>query len=152
MALQLGVRLAVLAATGCGTCANLADHSKIYGGAQLDSTSILHAYKELTHPQEPAELTPKRNVAAALGSCMDLPFSVIADTFTLPVTCYHSWKDRNKQGDTTIAAETNSIVTAATPPMAHDAVGTVKRLDGNRANTSDGKVEIVGPLPEPLSE
>jgi uncharacterized protein YceK len=152
MAIQIGVQLAILAATGCGTCANLADHSKIYGGAQLDGTSILHACKELTHPKEPAELTPKRNVAAGLGSCLDLPFSAIADTFTLPITCYHSWKDRNKQGDMSIGAETNGIVTTAAPPMAHDAIGTVKKRDGNRVDTSAAEAELVGPLPEPLSE
>jgi uncharacterized protein YceK len=152
MAVNIGVLLVALAATGCGTCANLADHSRIYGGTQLDSTSLLHACKELSHPNEPGELTPKRDAAAALGSCIDLPFSVMADTFTLPITCYHSWKDRNKQGDTSIGAETNGIVTTAAPPMAHDAIGTVKKLDGNRADTSADKAELVGPLPEPLSE
>jgi uncharacterized protein YceK len=88
--------LALTATSGCGTLVNLGTHDEIYGGTSLDTTSIKHAWKEILNPDDPHELTPQRDAAVILASCADLPLSVFADTFTLPITGYHWVKEQIK--------------------------------------------------------
>jgi uncharacterized protein YceK len=107
---------AVLAAGGCGTVANLKDHEQIYGGTSMDHASLVRAYKEITHPDDPHELTEKQDLAVILGTCVDLPMSAIADTFTLPITCYHWLKDGSKQPEAGSAVL--PMPTSSPPPLA----------------------------------
>jgi len=120
MTVRLVLLGAVVTAGGCGTAANLADHQQIYGGTSIDHACLLHAYNEFTHPHDAHQFTDEQDATVMLMSCADLPISAIADTFTLPITCYHWLKDRNKQpeaGAAAVAVQTNGTSPVASSPV-----------------------------------
>lgn len=114
MTARLLLLAVVLTGSGCGTMANLADRHQVYGGTNIDGTSLLRACNELIHPDGPHELTARRDTAVVVVSCVDLPLSVMADTFTLPITCYRWVKDRNKQPE--VGAAAVEVQTSSAPP------------------------------------
>ncbi|MBI3407122.1 MAG: YceK/YidQ family lipoprotein [Planctomycetes bacterium] len=62
------------ALTGCGTLVNFKDDPKIYGGVQFDA-EMVHTIKT----------DDKMAKSLAAVYAVDLPFSLVADTLTLPV-------------------------------------------------------------------
>lgn len=60
--------------TGCGTLVNFKDDPKIYGGVQFDA--------DMVHTIQTDDRTVK-SLAAIYA--VDMPFSLVADTLTLPV-------------------------------------------------------------------
>jgi uncharacterized protein YceK len=76
---------------GCGTVANLAlsgtppaGPMKVYGGVQRDLDIVHDCTTNPDHPRDNAEAVCF--AAAVTVAAVDLPFSAVADTFTLPVT------------------------------------------------------------------
>ena len=77
--------LALLPGLGCATAFNLSrghDKMMVYGGTQEDvsATAVV-----LWGPKPPSKL-PEVERAFACLCTIDLPFSVVADTITLPIT------------------------------------------------------------------
>jgi uncharacterized protein YceK len=79
--------------SGCGTVLNFQQEEegpKVFGGVLTDAAlgpGLLAAGADnLIHPKEHEKLPP--GTTLALGACAlaDLPFSLVADTLTLPLT------------------------------------------------------------------
>jgi uncharacterized protein YceK len=103
-----------LAVTGCGTITNVASRDRIYGGAQIDGVSVWDASKDIVQRGESPQYTiPQASVMLGF-SCIDLPLSIVGDTFTLPVTvptsCYHWWKESYGQANPATGATTVTTV------------------------------------------
>ena len=76
---------------GCGTVANLtlsgpppAGPMKVYGGVRRDMDIMHDCTTNPDHPRDNAEAVCF--AAAVTVAAVDLPFSVVADTLTLPIT------------------------------------------------------------------
>jgi uncharacterized protein YceK len=129
---------AALSGSGCGTVANLAENQHIYGGTGIDVTSARHAFQELAHPDDPHEYNTTHDESMLLVSCSDLPLSVMADTFTLPVTCYCWLKERLKRPETSAAAVT--VHTSSAPPAASVPLAKNAEASHGAAGSSPGPV------------
>jgi uncharacterized protein YceK len=87
----LGAAVTVLLG-GCGTMANITlsgspsggGSMKMYGGVQRDLDIVHDCTTNPDHPKDNAEAICF--AAAATVAAVDLPFSVVADTLTLPIT------------------------------------------------------------------
>jgi uncharacterized protein YceK len=86
--------VASLAATGCGTMANMPNDPdpqqenvmRVYGGVRCDAEWLQQGVETL-RKGEADEFAIVRRVACLAGICaLDIPLSFIADTLTLPVT------------------------------------------------------------------
>jgi uncharacterized protein YceK len=141
MTARLILLAVAVSGSGCGTVANLADHQQIYGGTSLDVTSALHAYKELSHPDDPHEFSTTHDESMLLASCSDVPLSALADTFTLPITCYYWLKERIKGPDASAGAAAVPKGSPSPPPSAE-----LTARDGSHgADRSPGT--SAGPVP-----
>src|SRR5690242_10542993 len=77
---------------GCGTVANVTLSGppsgggalKVYGGVQRDLDIVRDCTTNPDHPKDNAEAVCF--AAAVTVAAVDMPFSVIADTLTLPIT------------------------------------------------------------------
>ena len=87
---RLLLLLSTLYAAGCGTLGNTigirypSEHLRVYGGVQLD----VEQTQESVAKAKDAKTTNER-VEACVGlfiSTVDMPFSAVADTLTLPFT------------------------------------------------------------------
>ena len=113
--------IAVFAVTGCGTIGNLQDRDKIYGGVRLDGKEAWRAGKELIKPGESPDYTTKQDTAILVYACVDTPLSLIADTFTLPITVTKSvihWvKGPDHPADPQFQPTDAQVITTAEPPL-----------------------------------
>lgn len=118
---------------GCGTFGNLLGHDKIYGGSIIDGGSVVEGCKEVLNTNEGPRLHASEIVVMLTCSCLDLPISIAADTFTLPitvpVTAWHWWK-----GDATPLLQPPAPpqgATAKAPTAVTDPIpGSAKPADG----------------------
>ena len=81
--------LLVSALCGCGTVLNLQGESQVYGGARNDARAGAGCLAQglgLTRAEEHDKFSPQVNLAIGACALVDLPFSALADTLTLPVT------------------------------------------------------------------
>jgi uncharacterized protein YceK len=95
-ALILQACLVVLPALGgCATAGNLTakEGCKVYGGTQVDAALISGKPAPNAALAKYEHVEPPVLVAAACCGLVDLPFSVIADTLTLPITMSRAGKD-----------------------------------------------------------
>jgi uncharacterized protein YceK len=104
MTARLALLSGVLISSGCGSYCNLCGRHQIYGGTEADGAAVVRCSKDIINPDGPHQLSTGKDVTAILVSCVDLPFSAIGDTFTLPITGYRWFKDRNKQPEGAVAA------------------------------------------------
>jgi uncharacterized protein YceK len=81
---------AALATTGCGTMGNLKRDDRIYGGVAIDAAPVGQACKDLTRSENEREFTFLQDCAILRYGFLDLPFSAILDTLTLPITVSHT--------------------------------------------------------------
>jgi uncharacterized protein YceK len=68
---------------GCGTIHNLDEERKPYGGVVHDCLWTVHGNWLFVGPEVPAPL-----------GLIDIPFSLVGDTVTLPITMYSSLNER----------------------------------------------------------
>ena len=68
---------------GCGTTANLHEERKPYGGVVRDCLCTVHGNWLFVGPEMPAPI-----------GLIDIPFSLVGDTVTLPITLYSSLNER----------------------------------------------------------
>jgi uncharacterized protein YceK len=82
---------------GCGTSLNLDGDSRIYGGVRLDAqqwrTGVARAAGAAK--PEPEDDPPAWSAIKTTGALLDLPFSLVMDTVTLPVTIATTLEERN---------------------------------------------------------
>jgi uncharacterized protein YceK len=84
--------------SGCGTCRNVGiggdGYGAIYGGTLQDATAALvmpiTAAAYFGGAEGDPEMTPGQGLAIEVGMALDLPFSIVGDTVTLPLTVYHT--------------------------------------------------------------
>jgi uncharacterized protein YceK len=77
------VMLVLASFLGCGTIDNLEEERKPYGGVVRDCLCTVHGNWLFVGPEMPAPM-----------GLIDIPFSVVGDTVTLPITMYSSLNER----------------------------------------------------------
>jgi uncharacterized protein YceK len=81
--------IALSASSGCGTVYNLGNDCKIYGGTRFSGAfgvgCLANGCSRIIS-REDDKFSPEETIALGLCGLADLPFSVIADTLTLPIT------------------------------------------------------------------
>ena len=92
--MAVAVLAAVSAQGGCGTAGNLTEKGgcRVYGGTRMDGAIISDSFAPDSEMAKAEGL--ERPVVVWAGWCglVDLPFSVVADTVTLPFTVPLSMK------------------------------------------------------------
>lgn len=77
---------------GCGTLVNITNKStenKIYGGTRLDVVGGPYLFGKgvgLIRREEHEKFPPSMCIGLGMCALVDLPFTIIADTLTLPIT------------------------------------------------------------------
>jgi hypothetical protein len=96
---------------------NLSGRDHIYGGAEIDGRAVVSVCKDAIGTDDSVHLGVTRDTVMLLYSCVDMPLSLFADTFTLPltvpITCYRWYK----HSDTPAATASTSVTPPATAPM-----------------------------------
>jgi uncharacterized protein YceK len=97
MATRVGGGLLALAflagVSGCGTVLSFQQEEegpKVYGGVRMDATLgpglIAAGVGDLIYPKEHEKFPPGTYISLGACALADLPFSLVADTVTLPLT------------------------------------------------------------------
>lgn len=84
----LGMLLTLPAIVGCAAAGNLTaeDGPKVYGGTQTDMALISGKPPADADPADVKKVSGSVRTGAACCGLVDLPFSLVADTLTLPIT------------------------------------------------------------------
>lgn len=104
----------ILGMCGCGTCFNFfsqgPDHERIYGGVQIDASfAVMHVDIDNGHiPPFPLPQT-------VLG-IIDMPFSFIGDTLTLPITIPSTIRRCQKEQERQTQVDANRVADASGDP------------------------------------
>ena len=77
------VTIVLASLLGCGTIHNLETERKPYGGVVRDCLCTVHGNWLFVGPEMPAPI-----------GLIDIPFSLVGDTVTLPITLYSSLNER----------------------------------------------------------
>ena len=92
--------LSVMMLAGCGSAMNVIDAENysapkmVYGGARLDAEMIDHGVHHAVSLEPEKSVNPYPRLDAAMlatSGLLDLPFAVVADTVTLPITGYAAY-------------------------------------------------------------